>query len=59
MPFEYDIIKQNTVNGHILRAYALLGLGRREEAEADIAAAAAKSPYDFRIYAYHQIKNTF
>lgn len=27
MPFEYDIVKINSVNGHILRGYALLGLG--------------------------------
>ena len=36
MPFEYDIVRQNKVNGEILRAYALLGLGRREEAEAQL-----------------------
>ena len=59
MPFEYDIVKINSVNGHILRGYALLGLGRRDEAEAEIAQAAAYSPNDFRIYAFHQVKNTF
>ena len=59
MPFEYDIVKINSVNGHILRGYALLGLGRRDEAEEEIAQAAAWSPNDFRIYAFHQVKNTF
>ncbi len=32
MPFEYDIEKINTVEGNILKAYALLGLGRGREA---------------------------
>ena len=59
MPFEYDIVKINSVNGHILRGYALLGLGRRDEAEAEIAQAATYSPNDFRIYTFHQVKNTF
>ena len=59
MPFEYDIEKQNLVNGHILRGYALLGAGHREAAEAEIASAALYSPYDFRIYAFHQVKDTF
>lgn len=58
MPFEYDIEKINAVNGHILRGYALLGLGRRAEAEAEIALAAEKSANDFRIYAFQQIKDT-
>ncbi|WP_368233548.1 DUF5107 domain-containing protein [Anaerotruncus rubiinfantis] len=56
MPFEYDVEKQNLVNGHILRGYALLGLGKREQAETEIAAAARLDPYNFRIYSYHQIK---
>lgn len=59
MPFEYDIVKVNSVNGHILRGFALLGLGRKDEAEEEIAQAAAWSPNDFRIYAFEQIKNTF
>ncbi len=58
MPFEYDIEKINTVNGEILRGYALLGLGRKEEANQAIAAAAALDPYNFRIYAYAQILPT-
>ena len=59
MPFEYDIVKVNSVNGHILRGYALLGLGRKDEAEEEIAQAAAWSPNDFRIYAFDQVRNTF
>ena len=59
MPFEYDIVKVNSVNGHILRGFALLGLGRKDEAEEEIAQAAAWSPNDFRIYAFDQIKDTF
>jgi tetratricopeptide (TPR) repeat protein len=59
MPFEYDIGKVNSVNGHILRGYALLGLGRRDEAAQEIAQAASWSPNDFRIYAFHQVKDTF
>ena len=58
MPFEYDIEKQNLVNGHILRGYALLGLGRGQEADAEIAATAALDPYNFRLYAYGQIRPT-
>lgn len=55
MPFEYDIEKQNLVAGHILRGYALLGLGRREEADEEIAQAAHLDRENFRIYAYRQI----
>ena len=59
MPFEYDIVKINTVNGHVLKAFGLLGLGRREEALLEIEAAKKLSPNDFRIYAFEQIKDTF
>lgn len=55
MPFEYDIEKQNVVDGQILRGYALLGLGRREEAQRAIAAAAELDPYNFRIFAFGEI----
>jgi len=54
MPFEYDIEKVNTVSGSILCGYALLGLGRREEARQAIAEAARQDPYNFRIYAFHE-----
>ena len=57
MPFEYDIVRQNKVNGEILRAYALLGLGRREEATRALGAAAELDPHNFRIYAFRQIQN--
>ena len=59
MPFEDDIVKSNTVTGHILRGYALLGLGRRGEAQGEIDAAARISPEDFRLYAFKQIRDTF
>ena len=58
MPFEYDIEKQNLVGGLILRGYALLGLGRRQEARAAIRQAAEKDPHNFRIYAFWQIEPT-
>ena len=59
MPFEYDIVKINTVNGHVLRAYGLLGRGHREQVLQEIEAAKKLSPNDFRIYAFEQIKDTF
>ena len=58
MPFEYDIEKQNTVNGEILRAYALLGLGKKEAANQALAAAEALDPFNFRIYAYREVYPT-
>ena len=57
MPFEYDIVRQNKVNGEILRAYALLGLGRKEEAGRALDAAAGLDPHNFRIYAFQEIQN--
>ena len=59
MPFEDDIVKSNIVTGHILQGFALLGLGRRGEAQAEIDAAAKLSPEDFRLYAFEQIRDTF
>ena len=50
---------RDTVNGHVLRAYGLLGLGHREQALQEIEAAKKLSPNDFRIYAFEQIKDTF
>jgi len=57
MPFEYDIEKNNLTDGHILKAFALLGYGKCDEAEETIAVARELNPYDFRIYAYDKIKN--
>ena len=56
MPFELDIVKNNTVDGSILKGFALLGKGEKDQAEAVIADARALNPYDFRIYAFDQIK---
>ena len=57
MPFEYDIEKINTVDGHILKAYAYLGLGHINKADASIKAAAELDPYNFSIYAFKHIKD--
>ena len=59
MPFEYDIEKQNVVAGQILRGYALLGLGKKEAADEAMAQVKVLDPYNFRLYAYEQIKGTF
>ena len=56
MPFDTDIVRSNCVNGFILKAYALFGLGHMQEADDAIGEAAKQSPYDFRIYAFEQIK---
>ena len=58
MPFEYDIEKKNVVEGQILRAYALLGLGKKEAANQALAAAEALDPFNFRIYAYREVYPT-
>lgn len=55
MPFEDDIVKNNLMNGYILKAYALLGLGRFHEADQYINKAKEILKYDFRIYAYECI----
>lgn len=56
MPFEYDIEKNNLVDGNVLKAFALLGLGKPEEAKEAINAARALSPYDFRVFAFDEIE---
>ncbi len=56
MPFEYDIEKNNLRDGHILRAFALLGYGKKVEAEESIAVARALDPNDFRIFAFDRVK---
>ncbi len=58
MPFENDIVKTNLVNGNILKAYALLGLGNYDSAEAAMREAQKLDPYDFRCYAYRCIEET-
>ena len=55
MPFEYNIEKINCTNGYILKAYALLGLGKNKEALTYIDKAAALDPNDFRIYAFRNV----
>lgn len=51
-PFDYDIKKINAIEGGILKAYALLGFGRLEEAEAELDRVRFHNQYDFRLYAY-------
>ena len=55
MPFEDDIRKQNGVESHVLRAFALLGQGNRLDADREINAAAALDPNEFRVYAYRKV----
>ena len=57
MPFEYNIEKNNLTDGHILKAFALLGLGKADEAEESIAVARDLNPNDFRNFAFDRIKN--
>ncbi len=57
MPFELDIQKMNLTDGYVLKAYALLGLGKFNEADEYIKKAEVLDTYDFRIMAYHKIKN--
>lgn len=57
MPFEDDIVKNNLMNGYTLKAYALLGLGRFNEAEDCIEKAKRILKYDFRIYTFEQVKD--
>ncbi|MBQ8407556.1 MAG: DUF5107 domain-containing protein [Clostridia bacterium] len=52
MPFEYNIIKQNTCEGSILKAFALLGYGRLAEAEETVAAVRELDPYSFDLYVF-------
>ncbi len=56
MPFEYDIEKNNLTDGSILKAFALLGYGKTDEAEAAMAVARKYNPYDFRIFAFDSVK---
>ena len=56
MPFEYDIEKNNLTDGYILKAFALLGYGKKDEAELTIEKARKLNPHDFRIFAFERIK---
>ncbi len=58
MPFESDIKKSNLTDGYILKAYALLGMGKFHASDTYIQKAKALSKYDFRIYAYEKIKDS-
>ena len=58
MPFELDIVKANLVSGYVLKAYALLGLGKFNEAEECIKEAQRHDTWDFRIIAYQRIADT-
>ena len=56
MPFEYDIEKNNLTDGYILKAFALLGLDKKAEAETAIEQVRKLNPYDFRIFAFDRVK---
>ena len=56
--FENDIVKQNTLDGNVLLAYAYFGKGNKSTATKHINKAASISPYDFRIHAFKKIKET-
>ena len=58
LPFEDDIVKNNLLSGYTLKAYALLGLGKFNEAEKYINMAKEIQKYEFPIYAFDQIKDS-
>ena len=58
MPFELDIVKNNLTDGYVLKAYALLGTGKFNEADEYIEKARKIKQCDFRIYAYDNIKDS-
>ncbi len=58
LPFEDDIVKNNLISGYTLKAYALLGLGKFNDAEKYINMAKEIQKYEFPIYAFDQIKNS-
>lgn len=57
-PFDYDIKKTNSIEGSILKAFALLGLGRLEEAQAALTTVRFHNAYDFRLSVYEIIAAT-
>jgi tetratricopeptide (TPR) repeat protein len=54
-PFNYDIRKTNEIEGGILKAFALLGLGRIQEADKVLASVKALDPYEFRLHVFDTI----
>ena len=52
MPFEYDIVKQNTCEGSILKAFGLLGYGKTAEAEETVKAVRECDPYNFDLFIF-------
>ena len=58
MPFELDIVKNNLTDGYVLKAYALLGMGKFSEADDSVEKARKIKRNDFRIYAYDKIKES-
>ena len=56
MPFEYDIVKQNTRAGNTLKAFAYFAAGNMAAADACIEKAAAVDANDFTVYTYRQLK---
>lgn len=58
LPFEDDIVKNNLLSGYVLKAYALLGLGKFNEAEKFMDMAKGIQKYEFSIHAFDQIKNS-
>lgn len=58
LPFEDDIVKNNLLSGYTLKAYALLGLGKFNEAEKYINKAKQIQMYEFPIYAFDEIKKS-
>lgn len=59
LPFEDNIIKSNFFSGYTLKAYALLGLGKFNEAEKYINMAKEIQKYEFPIHAFDRIKESF
>ncbi len=56
MPFEYDIVKQNTRAGNTLKAFAYFAAGNMAAADACIEKAANLDANDFTVYTYRQLK---
>ncbi|MBQ7247192.1 MAG: DUF5107 domain-containing protein [Lachnospiraceae bacterium] len=57
LPFEDDIVKNNLMSGYTLKAFALLGLGRWDEADGYIEKAKRIFCHNFTVYCYEMVKN--